>query len=509
MSLFKSVATFGGLTLVSRVTGFLRDMVLANFLGAGAMADAFVVAFKLPNLFRSLFAEGAFTSAFVPLFSQKLVAEGKKRSIFFAAQAMAVLTLIVGLFVILFELLMPYVVTVLAPGFHSDAGKTHDGSTIGTLAIHTEKNLNFQHELFNTARIIIFSTTILGFFGLACLILGIQFEFMSVKFIVYENRFTGLFVNPNQLGFITVVALLCCHLMIKKDFVTGSGCRRISRLWIAACLAINSISLLLSDSNGATILLIGYAFFFFIYKLFGTESSFSAKQIIVRSLSCLLAGMVIVSSVFLLRTVCQLGIAQMIRNNQSISTAVDINPDDKSQVVTFEHENPNLDSGRFTLWYQGGEMFIKRPVFGIGKGNIDYYGKEMFEDGVKFSKKYGDLAPFLVDFHNGYLTILVCSGITGFAFFCIFILKFFAKTTKHVLRDESLHQSAFPCLFSFISAYMIYSLIEVTLLFNLMFTVVFFWMILGYTSCFLTKNVPDHPIDHITLFGKKFRRTLF
>lgn len=123
MSLFKSVATFGGLTLVSRITGFLRDMVLANLLGAGAMADAFVVAFKLPNLFRSLFAEGAFTSAFVPLFSQKLVADGKKKSIFFAAQAMAVLTLIVGLFVVAFELLMPYVVAVLAPGFYDDAGK--------------------------------------------------------------------------------------------------------------------------------------------------------------------------------------------------------------------------------------------------------------------------------------------------------------------------------------------------------------------------------------------------
>ena len=377
-------------------------------------------------------------------------------------------------------------------------------------SIHTEKNLNFQHELFNTARIIIFSSTVLGFFGLLCLVRGIQFEFMSVKFIVYENRFTGLFVNPNQLGFITVVALLFCHLMIKQDFVQSSGCRRISRLWIAACLAINSISLLLSDSNGATILIISYSFFYFIYKLFGTESSFSAKQIIVRTLSCLLAGMVIVSSVFLLRTVCQLGIAQMIKNNQSIITPFNINPDDsKSQVVTFEHENANLDSGRFTLWYQGGEMFIKRPVFGIGKGNIDYYGKEMFEDGVKFSNRYGDLAPFLVDFHNGYLTILVCAGITGFAFFRIFILKFVAKTTRHVLRDESLHQSAFPCLFSFISAYMVYSLIEVTLLFNLMFTVVFFWMILGYTSCFLTKNVPDHPIGYITIFGKKFRKTLF
>ena len=124
MSLFKSVATFGGLTFISRITGFLRDVVLANLLGAGAMADAFVVAFKLPNLFRSLFAEGAFTSAFVPLFSQKLVGEGKKKSIFFAAQAISVLVVIVGLFVVLFEIGMPYVVDVLAPGFYHDEGKS-------------------------------------------------------------------------------------------------------------------------------------------------------------------------------------------------------------------------------------------------------------------------------------------------------------------------------------------------------------------------------------------------
>lgn len=123
MSLFKSVATFGGLTLISRITGFLRDMVLANFLGAGAVADAFVVAFKLPNLFRSLFAEGAFTSAFVPLFSQKLVADGKKKSLFFAAQAISLLILIVGFFVVLFEIAMPYVVEVLAPGFIHDERK--------------------------------------------------------------------------------------------------------------------------------------------------------------------------------------------------------------------------------------------------------------------------------------------------------------------------------------------------------------------------------------------------
>ena len=123
MSLFKSIATFGGFTLVSRITGFGRDMVLANFLGAGLVSDAFFVAFKLPNLFRSLFAEGAFTSAFVPMLSQKLCSEDKKQSILFASQAISVLTFFLSIFVILMELCMPIIVNFLAPGFIDDTGK--------------------------------------------------------------------------------------------------------------------------------------------------------------------------------------------------------------------------------------------------------------------------------------------------------------------------------------------------------------------------------------------------
>lgn len=123
MSLFKSIATFGGFTFLSRITGFVRDMALANFLGAGMASDAFFVSFKLPNLFRSLFAEGAFTSAFVPLFSQKLVSDGKKKSLFFASQAISVLCFCLLVFVVCFELFMPYVVRILAPGFVGDAGK--------------------------------------------------------------------------------------------------------------------------------------------------------------------------------------------------------------------------------------------------------------------------------------------------------------------------------------------------------------------------------------------------
>ena len=86
-------------------------------------SDAFFVAFKLPNLFRNLFAEGAFSAAFVPMISQKLVSDGKKKSIFFASQAISVLAFIVLGFVILMELIMPYLIPLLAPGFTNEPEK--------------------------------------------------------------------------------------------------------------------------------------------------------------------------------------------------------------------------------------------------------------------------------------------------------------------------------------------------------------------------------------------------
>ena len=76
MNLVKATGTIGGLTLVSRVAGFLREMLMSRIMGASAAADAFFVAFRLPNTFRRLFGEGAFSAGFVPLFSQRLHGEG-------------------------------------------------------------------------------------------------------------------------------------------------------------------------------------------------------------------------------------------------------------------------------------------------------------------------------------------------------------------------------------------------------------------------------------------------
>ena len=95
MSLVRSTGTIGGLTLISRILGFARDMLMARFVGAGFASDAFLVAFRLPNLFRALFAEGAFTSVFVPMFSRQLGEdEGDVRNARrFAEDVMSVLAL--------------------------------------------------------------------------------------------------------------------------------------------------------------------------------------------------------------------------------------------------------------------------------------------------------------------------------------------------------------------------------------------------------------------------------
>ncbi|PZW50342.1 putative peptidoglycan lipid II flippase [Humitalea rosea] len=118
--MLRNVMTVGGWTMASRVLGFARDILIASRLGAGPIADAFFVALKLPNLFRRLFGEGAFNSAFVPAFAGTLAAEGRAAAHALANHLAALMTLWLSLVVVVGWLLMPQVITVLAPGFVED-----------------------------------------------------------------------------------------------------------------------------------------------------------------------------------------------------------------------------------------------------------------------------------------------------------------------------------------------------------------------------------------------------
>jgi putative peptidoglycan lipid II flippase len=122
MNLLSSTYIFSFYTLLSRILGYLRDILIAIFLGASIFADAFFVAFRIPNTFRRLFAEGTFNAAFIPSYTNEKI-NGKNKGKKFADEIFNLLVLILFLIIILVEIFAPYLVYLIAPGFFENSEK--------------------------------------------------------------------------------------------------------------------------------------------------------------------------------------------------------------------------------------------------------------------------------------------------------------------------------------------------------------------------------------------------
>ena len=121
MNLLSSTSVFGFYTLLSRVLGYLRDILIAFFLGTSIYADAFFVAFRLPNTFRRLFAEGTFNAAFIPSYAEeKLKGESQEKN---SLMMFLILLLYVLILLIIVEIFAPFVVYLIAPGFYENSEK--------------------------------------------------------------------------------------------------------------------------------------------------------------------------------------------------------------------------------------------------------------------------------------------------------------------------------------------------------------------------------------------------
>ena len=119
----RSFATVGGMTLMSRILGFVREVLIAQIFGTGPIADAFIVAMRLPNLLRQIFAEGAFSAAFVPVFTRHLTERGMSGARIFAEQVLSLLLIALLVVLVGAELAMPWLIHIFAPGFDADPAK--------------------------------------------------------------------------------------------------------------------------------------------------------------------------------------------------------------------------------------------------------------------------------------------------------------------------------------------------------------------------------------------------
>lgn len=358
--------------------------------------------------------------------------------------------------------------------------------------MHTERNKRrVRKELYIVTSIILFVTTATMIASFAVLPLGaseMKFLYSTYKLVIYENRFTGIFINPNLLGFYGVLAVVSAHILSKNELYNNIGKAVKYPKWLLiVAVAINLVAIFMSDSNGSVVLLAGYILGVALYKLFGGMPLLNIPKILLRGTALLLVAVISVGLLLGTRSVVNKTASYILNSNkQVVEQKLDEPPKatNSSNIVTFAHENENLDSGRLALLEKAVAIFYNHPIMGVGKENIVLFGERILDKGLKYS-----------DLHNGYLTILVSNGLVGFVLFVGFAVSLGRQSIKSLFLEKSnLKNSPFPCLFAFVFSYCIYAVVEKTMLWEHTYMVAIFWYMLGYLSCYVKKY--DHTDEH-------------
>ncbi len=359
--------------------------------------------------------------------------------------------------------------------------------------LHAGRSRNkAQHEMQKMLDFLNTSTFIVMIAGLVLLIIFPSgFVINGDSFAIHENRFVGILFNANVTAFYSLMGIIYCNLLwvIKKsvDKLTVK-----IRIWYIVCMVIHILSLFLTDSNDSILMLIVYGCFIAFYVLFRgykpTILNFIFR-IIALALSCALIAAVILGA----RILVQEGVSALFKMFESPAKVTEIHspsgnvvvkPNPQKVPTTFEHQNTNLDSGRFVIWKQSIGLFGKFPLFGIGKANIVDYGKK-YLGGLKYE-----------DFHNGLITIIISCGMTGFFVFMVLavtIAKTMLKAIFRYRKENRRDGRVLMYITAFCAGYCIYSMFEVALLADLSYRVLIFWMLIGYAMSY-TNSYENHAV---------------
>lgn len=320
------------------------------------------------------------------------------------------------------------------------------------------------------------------------------FTLWDYYFGIKENRFVGIFTNANILAFYAVMAIVFLHIDIRLKGQKGK-CPKKYLILNGVCMAVNLLSLFLSDSNASLLFLMVYWCFILMFRFFGSLKHIHIGKFILRFGVWFLASAVLILGLFSLRSVSQSTMSYILsigtgQESPPITAEIPNNPlpleqlsvytvsaTTENQEITFNHENTNIDSGRFKLWKQAVALFTRFPLFGIGHENIVEYGK-IYLGGLKFS-----------DFHNGYLTILVSTGLIGLAIFVVFAVALAKGMMKVIFLtdDDKKDNGILSALVSFLAAYCVYSFFEITIFGTISYFMVILWLLLGYAVSYLFK----------------------
>lgn len=368
--------------------------------------------------------------------------------------------------------------------------------------IHAEKsNRRIQREmkrLFDILIAITGVTMVTGLLLFAIFPKGVHL--MDYDFVLFEGRFVGLIPNANVTAFYSAVSIILSVILLRLRRADQTATRRL-KIWYWANIAVNSVTLVLTDSNATMVFMMIFLSFLFFYELFKEFSRKKLPTLIFRLAATVLACVLVVATLLVTRGNIQNAVSAMLDPRDAnivISTDLDANDDniklDKTELSSkadkshkyLGHQNTNIDSGRFVLWRQALGLIELYPLLGIGKENIASYGVE-YLGGIRYSDLAGNK---YVDFHNGLLTITVSFGIVGLSLFLVMALTIAKSILRSVFRHKIRSRrdgNVLLLLAAFCAGYCVYSMFEAALFADCTYRVYIFWLLLGFAMSYVMK----------------------
>lgn len=320
--------------------------------------------------------------------------------------------------------------------------------------------------------------------GLLIVLVWVRIYALNHVVGLMDNRYVGLFMNPNHAAFTSVIAIIGAHFLYRQG--RGRNGKYPLPLWLlAVCAGLNLVAVLLSDSNASLLLLLGYVAVQFFFKAF--PKGITPAKGVVNALGLLLACAVLAGGALGGRELLQKGVGMLVSGRQQVVIGDTINPTvlpdengernnkpiagDVGDVEigrTATANGGDLTSGRIDSLTKAAQVFLHYPVFGVGYCNIVPYSERLLPEPLLFA-----------DIHNGYMTILVSQGAVGLLLFLVFFVGQFALLLRNAFRRRDINALL---LLSFLLSYCVFSLLEIALLLYINYPVAIFWGLLGFAA---------------------------
>jgi O-antigen ligase len=324
-----------------------------------------------------------------------------------------------------------------------------------------------KQEIFAILIILVYVPTFLSFLGLLAAVFKNQIVIFNQTLGIKSHRLVGVYLNSNVLGFLCVLSIISCFILMREKRNHPEIKRFLSNWLFVGCVLLNLVSLFLSDSNGSLLFLIIYLISIIFCNIIKNKGREKSKIKLIYLLALCVAFVFISLSV---KSTTQSAFNFVVRifHDQNFSTPF----------IEVGRGSYEITSGRNILFQQGIRLFKKFPILGIGARNLTEYARIYLPDRLDYE-----------DLHNGYLTILVSWGSIGFVVFAFFSISVASHLCGTLFNHRNqTNDTIYSNFFSLIVAYSVYNLVEITLLSSISFTCVFFWAILGYAMCYVDKK---------------------